>query len=187
MAAASIPISTPSPPLNTQASSLLPTASISGNSAARDGGGLYNITGTLSLYNATIAYNTADSNTDGTGDGGGLMWASGTVALVNSIIGANSDQGGQANDCAGALLAGLQPDPGHRCCMLTGTTDITGTADILGQPPLLGPLGDNGGPTPTHALQPGSPALDAADPAGCRDAEGTPLTTDQRGEPRPDR
>jgi len=44
--------------------------------------------------------------------------------------------------------------------------------------PKLGPLADNGGPTPTHALLMGSPAIDAADPSSCPH-------TDQRGAPRP--
>jgi hypothetical protein len=43
---------------------------------------------------------------------------------------------------------------------------------------LLGPLADNGGPTWTHALLPGSPAIDAADDAVCP-------ATDQRGVLRP--
>jgi len=42
----------------------------------------------------------------------------------------------------------------------------------------LGPLADNGGPTMTHALDPGSVAIDAI--PTCE-----PLTTDQRGQPRP--
>jgi len=46
--------------------------------------------------------------------------------------------------------------------------------NILGQDPLLGPLQNNGGPTKTHALLPGSPAIDhGSNPAG--------LTFDQRG------
>jgi hypothetical protein len=108
------------------------------------------------------------------------MRASGTVALQNSILGANSDQGGQAGDCAGVLLS-----QGYNLIQDTSGCTLTGTSDIVGLPPLLGPLGDNGGPTPTHALLPGSPALDAGDPAGCRDSQGTLLTSDQRGEPRP--
>ena len=42
----------------------------------------------------------------------------------------------------------------------------------------LGPLADNGGPTMTHALLPGSPAIDAGRNSGA------PMT-DQRGLPRP--
>jgi hypothetical protein len=45
--------------------------------------------------------------------------------------------------------------------------------------PMLGPLANNGGPTPTMLPQFGSPAIDAADPST---AAG--LTTDQRGYPR---
>jgi CSLREA domain-containing protein len=155
-------------------------STISGNDAGRHGGGIYNITGTLSLYNATLAHNTADFDNDGTGDGGGVMQGSGTVALQNSILGANSDQGGQAGDCSGALLS-----QGYNLIQDSSGCTLTGTTDILGLPPLLGPLGDNGGPTLTHALLPDSPALDAGDPAGCRDAEGTLLADDQRGSPRP--
>jgi hypothetical protein len=44
--------------------------------------------------------------------------------------------------------------------------------------PLLGPLGDNGGSTPTHALLDGSPAIDAGTSEGCP-------ATDQRGVARP--
>ena len=45
---------------------------------------------------------------------------------------------------------------------------------IASKDPLLGPLADNGGPTFTHALLPGSPAIDAASTNWCPD-------TDQRG------
>jgi hypothetical protein len=45
----------------------------------------------------------------------------------------------------------------------------------------LGPLADNGGPTPTHKLLSGSPAFDAGDNALAKDASNNPLTTDQRG------
>jgi hypothetical protein len=57
---------------------------------------------------------------------------------------------------------------------------------------MLGPLQDNGGPTETHALLPGSPAIDAIPPAECTyDDDGdpgtppVPLATDQRGVARP--
>ena len=53
-----------------------------------------------------------------------------------------------------------------------------------GTDPMLGPLADNGGPTKTHALVAGSPALDAGDNALAVDADDNPLTADQRGLPR---
>ena len=59
-----------------------------------------------------------------------------------------------------------------------GDQNGTGAAPL---DPLLGPLEDNGGPTLTHALRKGSPALDAGDDAAITNYD---LTTDQRGEPR---
>ncbi|QDV38203.1 choice-of-anchor Q domain-containing protein [Tautonia plasticadhaerens] len=51
-------------------------------------------------------------------------------------------------------------------------------SDLVSVDPRLGPLADNGGPTPTRALLPGSPAIDVALPVAG-------VTTDQRGVPRP--
>src|SRR5204862_2965606 len=45
----------------------------------------------------------------------------------------------------------------------------------------LAALANNGGPTQTHALLPGSPAIDAGSNALAVDQNGSPLTTDQRG------
>jgi len=41
------------------------------------------------------------------------------------------------------------------------------------------------GRTETHALLPGSVAVDRIPEAMCMDADGLPLTTDERSEPRP--
>src|SRR4029450_5388140 len=60
-------------------------------------------------------------------------------------------------------------------------TDIVPSVS-LGQ--ILGPLQNNGGPTQTHALVAGSPAIDAGDPSGWRGNSGGLLQTDQRGFPR---
>ena len=54
--------------------------------------------------------------------------------------------------------------------------------DQVGVNPLLGPLADNGGPTMTHALLAGSPAIDAGDPAALAGMGGIPMF-DQRGAP----
>ncbi|HAM73009.1 MAG TPA: hypothetical protein DCM86_15330 [Verrucomicrobiales bacterium] len=59
-------------------------------------------------------------------------------------------------------------------CVITGDT----TGNIYGKDPLLGPLQNNAGPTFTHALLPGSPAIDAGDPTLATEL-------DQRGVPRP--
>lgn len=68
--------------------------------------------------------------------------------------------------------------------------DFNGSGDKQGFPgspldPSLETLQDNGGLTETHALHLGSPAIDAGNPAGCTNPNGTPLTMDQRGYTRP--
>ena len=56
---------------------------------------------------------------------------------------------------------------------------------VNGLPPtLLGPLANNGGPTQTRALLAGSPAIDKGSPTN-DPITGAPITTDQRGLPRP--
>ena len=73
-----------------------------------------------------------------------------------------------------------RPPPSTRSSTLLqdgdGATDISNcaTGNLVGLDPKLGPLQDNGGPTPTIALLPGSPAIGAgSDPLN--------LTSDQRG------
>jgi hypothetical protein len=66
-----------------------------------------------------------------------------------------------------------------------GFTDPTDQANVTPAQLNLGPLQDNGGPTQTLLPGPGSVAIDAIPPADCLDADGLPLTTDQRGIPRP--
>jgi hypothetical protein len=71
---------------------------------------------------------------------------------------------------------------GNTCGFNQPTDQVDMTAEQLN----LGPLEDNGGPTMTHALGEGSVAIDVIPEEDCVDADGEPLTTDQRGEPRPD-
>ena len=71
--------------------------------------------------------------------------------------------------------------PGNTC----GFDQLTDLVDVTADDLKLGPLQDNGGPTETQALGAGSVAIDRILEADCVDAEGAPLTTDQRGEPRP--
>ena len=58
---------------------------------------------------------------------------------------------------------------------------LTGANDQPNTEPLLAPLADNGGPTPTHALLPNSPAINNGSNALAVDFNGNALTTDQRG------
>jgi hypothetical protein len=73
-----------------------------------------------------------------------------------------------------------------------GTCNLTELTDLPNTDPMLGPLQDNGGPTWTHALLPGSPAINAIPVADCTyDDDGdpgtpeVPVAEDQRGVQRP--
>ena len=90
------------------------------------------------------------------------------------MIVANSPSG---DNCAGGT-SGTLTSQGHN--LDSGNTcGFAGPGDLVNMDPQLGPLQDNGGPTPTQALLPGSPAIDA----GGDDCP--PPATDQRGFPRP--
>lgn len=136
----------------------LMACAISGNSAGT-GGGVYN-DGYAKLIGTTVVYN-----------GSGGIRNNWGIRLINSIIAYNTlDNGDPGPDCIGTfkwVCYSLIGDTTN--CILTGTQQF----NILGQDPLLGPLADNGGPTKTHALLPGSPAIDAGNSSG--------LYTDQRG------
>lgn len=162
-------------------------STVSGNSAVGNGGGLDIRIGTTKLHNVTLANNTADSDGNNDGDGGGayIFSPDGTLIATNTIFGGNFDNSSASNqhpDCSGTLTgAGYNLIGNTTGCTLAG--DATG--NITNLSPNLGPLQDNNGPTFTHALLAGSPAIDASNPAGCLDPSGLPLTTDQRGFFRP--
>jgi CSLREA domain-containing protein len=96
-----------------------------------------------------------------------------TLTIENSVIAGNG----------GANCGDSNPDlesttsAGHNLSS-DGTCPFTAPGDFTNTDPLLGPLADNGGPTQTHALLAGSPAIDAGDDADCP-------ATDQRGFLRP--
>ncbi len=176
--------------------------------ASGDGGGIAN-TGTLSLINCTIADNSAVGAADGLGGDGGGIANSGMLTLSDCTIAGNSaagaaglvvgDGGGIANSGSATLANTIVATN-----TATGTTpngpDVYGTVtsqgynlignssgssgfvatDLLNVNPVIGILQNNGGPTQTIAVLPGSPAIAAGSvaliPAG--------ITTDQRGLPR---
>src|SRR4029434_3974851 len=82
-------------------------------------------------------------------------------------------------ECDGTIISN-----GNNLMENYDTSHCTVTGNPLLADPRLGPLQNNGGPTQTHALLSGSPAIDAGNPNGCRDQFGVLLTTDQRGLPR---
>jgi len=82
---------------------------------------------------------------------------------------------------SGDLKGWQHRKPGDTCHLSDPTDQVNVTAAALN----LGALADNGGPTMTHALLPGSVAIDRIPAAMCVDDGGQPLTEDQRGVARP--
>jgi CSLREA domain-containing protein len=137
-------------------------STLSGNTTATNGGGA-STNGSLTLTNVTVAANTA------TGGGRALhRFGSGSQLLVRNTILA---------DPGGAECAGGAPTSQGDNISSDATCALTAAGDLPSTNAMIDPLGFYGGPTRTHRLQPGSPALDAAAAVG--------LATDQRGVARP--
>jgi hypothetical protein len=151
--------------LNGRGTLYLTNCTLSGNSAGV-GGGIFNSSGIATLDNCTLSGNSAVSY-------GGGIYNGGTVILNNCIV-ANSPQGGDiVNDGTLRGSNNLIETP----VTGSGTNSLPGW---LSGDPRLGPLQDNGGPTWTQALLPGSAAIDAGD----NSLVPTGVSTDQRGRDR---
>ncbi len=182
-------------------------SSISGNSASNTGGGIAFLNPNsavpfLNVTNTTISNNLANSITttsSGVGggigkdtlglltitastivgnrvnvaSGGGLYNEGSLISLHNSIVANNTAS-------TGTDILGPINSLGYNLIRNTAGATITGstTGNITGVDPLIGALSFNGGPSRTHALLTGSPAIDAGDPT-------TFPATDQRGISRP--
>jgi uncharacterized repeat protein (TIGR01451 family) len=186
-------------------------STFSGNSASGLGGGILNGSGNSFSFGTvalTVSNSTFSGNSAG-GFGGGILNDSGNSAAVarlmvgNSTFSGNSAPlgGGISNLNSGALLeigntilnagpagenlfndGGTVIKYGFNLSSDDGSGLLTAAGDQINTDPMLGPLADNGGPTFTHALLPGSPAIDQ----GHRYAIGELGTGfDQRGFARP--
>ena len=138
-------------------------STISGNSTSGPGGGISN-TGTLTTANTTFSGNGSLS--------GGAIFNEGAVEIQNTVLNAAEFGGTILNSGGAAMSLGYNIASDDAGGVLTGPSDQTNTD------PMLGPLQDNGGPTLTHALLPGSPAIDAGNPNFT-----PPPLYDQRGSP----
>lgn len=151
-------------------------STISGNTAGQYGGGLVLYSEDYTILSSTVTGNSASIS------GGGIhTWGNATVH--NSIIAGNSPD--DCDDALGPVSGGYNLFGRHAGCYDYGTTDIVTVEPSAVTTIVLGVLQNNDGPTPTHALLSGSPAIDAADPFGCLDENGDSLIVDQRGESRP--
>jgi hypothetical protein len=154
------------------------SSTISRNSVQGSGGGLVAFSG-LTLRHSTVTLNRSDSDNNGGGTGGGLLVAAGAV-MEHTIVAGNLRSTFLFDDISGTLAArfSLIGDGTGATITDNGGNQIGTAASPID--PLLGQLANNGGPTMTHALQFGSPAIDAGDPTVMAGSGGAPLF-DQRG------
>jgi len=159
-------------------------STISGNNATGNGGGVFS-DGTggaaiITTTNATITNNHSDSDDSAAGDGGGLYLSAGTYKLRNTIVAGNFMGTGTpvASDIFGSV--DTSANSSNNLIGTGGAGGLTGTNGNLVSvaSPGLGPLASNGGPTLTHALLFGSPAIEAGNNTF---SDAVSLTNDQRG------
>ena len=160
------------------------SSTISGGYANKNGGGIGNSCAAF-LYNTSVIDNDADHDRDESGGIGGGIYtgAFAQFTTFNSLIAANTLFNAPIyDDCNGIVQAyGWNLFGEIASCTFTGNG---AAAHGLVSLNTIGPLQDNGGPTPTHALLPGSEAIDSTYAQGCIDQNGALLATDQRGATR---
>jgi len=127
------------------------------------GGAIANQSGSLTISNSTISSNYA---IDGAG-GGIFNFPGGNITLTNTIIANNSSP-------SNSDVSGIFGSLGYNLIGVTGSSSGWTSFDIRNMNAKLGLLKNNGGPTPTHGILPGSPAIDAGDSTAAP-------PTDQRG------
>lgn len=179
-------------------------STIAGNESSGGAGGIYlslNVYG-LEIRNATISGNRAADGVAGAQVISHVPASGGEILIKSSTIHGNHSQlGDYGCSVGGVKLAGeaiqLQSTivSGNTCdgqpsdlWVASGTATVTGADNLLGRfegsvptaglivsdAPGLAPLVNNGGPTRTHALLPGSPAIDHGNSSAS-------VTNDQRG------
>ncbi len=145
----------------------------SGNTASSNGGAIYNAD-TMTVTNVTFSDNSATS--------GGAIYNADTATVRNSIFAGQSGASDNApNNCAGSVaitdggynVEGDSSGSGANTCGFGGTSLVNQTDNAIG----LGTLANNGGQTPTEALNSSSVAASLAQ-SNCP-------PTDQRGVARP--
>ena len=146
-------------------------ASGPGGEADADGGGIYNDQGLIIIRDCTITNNSAP-----TGFGSGILSKANNLTrteVYSSIIAGNANT--DVDFVEGAVNSFMSDGynligTGNALANFNQPGDQTGVLN-----PMLEALADNGGPTMTHALMAGSPAIDAGDPAATAGFATVPL------------
>ena len=155
----------------TSAAARVANCTFSGNSAV-NGGAMFSGLGASQAPHELAVESSTLSGNNATNVGGGISKTSdGRVFVTNSIF--NNNGGGSLHSFGGQAPI----SQGYNLSSDAGGGYLTAAGDMVNTDPMLGPLASNGGPTQTHALLPGSPAIDTGFPEF-----GPP--GDQRGFPR---
>jgi predicted outer membrane repeat protein len=152
---------------------LVLNSTFTGNHSGNTSGAIY-AGGSVVIANSTFAGNTADAN-------GGAIYAPGSLTVFSSIFAANTAP-------SGPNILGYPAGPvslGYNLIdNATGSSWVAQTGDQIGVDPLFSTamLANNGGPTQTIALQPGSPVRSGGDCSGNASSPAIPsVSVDQRG------
>lgn len=155
------------------------------NNRAGTGGAIFN-DGDLQVINSTLSGNRAGLGAFG--NGGGIRTVGGQVEITNSTIVNNSSRnvGGGIHTIGGSVTVNNSIVSGNS--RINGSTSniggsFTGANNLIGGNvnSIVASLSDNGGPTRTHNLRTGSPAIDAGDDSLAVDGAANALQNDQRG------
>jgi hypothetical protein len=180
----------------------LRNSTVSGNVSNNAGGGIHNV-GALTMMNSTVSKNLDEgifnegemtlTETTVSGNIGAGVRSNGTLTMTNSTVSGNTNEGiwnegtltltntlidDDCFDDDGVIISNGYniESPGDTCGLDQGTDLVNITEGQLD----LGELANNGGPTMTHALGADSVAIDHIPAVDCG------VTTDQRGQPRPE-
>jgi hypothetical protein len=135
---------------NGDASLILRNSTLSGNTTQLHGGGIFN-GGQSAISNSTLSGNSGMT-------AGAVLNRLGTLDIESTVLNRGELGPNILND------SGTITSHGYNLSSDDGGNVLNGPGDQINTNPLLGPLQNNGGPTFTHQLLPGSPAIDAGDP-----------------------
>jgi len=148
--------------------SAVQTSTFTANAApGGSGGGVFFRGSPITMTNCTLSGNSSRAS-------GGFRTTSANLSVNNSTITNNSGGGFQSSGNTSIRNTIASANTGGTGDASTGGGNYVVENCLVGGSPLLGPLTNNGGPTSTHALMDGSPAIDAGNRATC-------ASTDQRG------
>ena len=135
---------------NGDASLTVSNSTLSGNTTQLHGGGIFN-GGQSTISNSTLSGNSGMT-------AGAIVNRLGTLDIESTILNSGELGPNISND------SGTVTSHGYNLSSDDGGGVLNGPGDQINTNPVLGPLQNNGGPTFTHELLPGSPAIDAGDP-----------------------